>query len=130
MIKGRGQTQSRGLVEVIGAFHDIDTEALGKMINGHLQLAAPTKSVEKAGLGMIITPNQIVCEETNQAERSGMNDVFEQIDGNRIKSLGYVGWLTESVPTGDQLKVSGLELQAHTEGQIVLFSQTSADHIG
>ena len=59
-----------------------------------------------------------------------MNDVFEQIDGNRIKSLGYVCRLSESVPTGDQLKASCLELQADTEGQIVLFSQTSADYIG
>jgi len=91
---------------------------------------AATMSVEKAGLGMIITPDQIVCDDTNQAERSGMNHVFQQIDGNRIKFLAYVGRLTESVPTGDQLKVSRLELQAHTEGQVVLFSQMSADHIG
>ncbi len=100
------------------------------MINGNLQLAAPTKSVEKAGLGMIITANQIICDETNQAERSAMIYLFEKIDGRRIKSLGYVGRLTESMSTGYQLKVSRLELHAYTEGQIVLFSQTPADHIG
>ena len=100
------------------------------MINGNLQFAASTKSVEKAGLGMIIAADEIVRDETNQAERPAMIDMFEKIDGYRIKSFGYVGRLTESVPTGYQLKVSCLELQAYTEGQIVLFSQTSADHIG
>jgi hypothetical protein len=33
-----------------------------------------------------------------------MIDMFEKIDGDRIKSLGYVGRLTESMPTGNQLK--------------------------
>ena len=56
---------SRGLVEVIGAFYDIDTEARGKMINGHFQLAATTKSVEKPALGKIIVANEIVGNETD-----------------------------------------------------------------
>ena len=34
-----------------------------------------------------------------------MINVFEKFEGNRIKSFGYVGRLTESVPTGEQLKV-------------------------
>jgi hypothetical protein len=110
--------------------HDIDTESLGKTIQGHLQLAATTKGVEKARLSKIGTANQIVCDETDQTERPAMIDMFEKIDGDGIKSLGYVGRLTESMPTGNQLKVSRLELQAYTEGQVVLFSQTSADHIG
>ena len=59
-----------------------------------------------------------------------MINMFEKIDGCRIKSLGYVGRLAGYVPTGYQLKVSRLELQAYTEGQIALFSQTPADHIG
>ena len=59
-----------------------------------------------------------------------MIDMFEKIDGDRIKSLGYVRRLTELMPTGNQLKASRLELQTHTEGQVVLFSQTSADHVG
>ena len=30
-----------------------------------------------------------------------MINVFEKIEGDRIKSLGYIGRLTESVLTGD-----------------------------
>ena len=63
------------------------------MINGNLQLAAPTKSAEKAGLGMIIAADEIVRDETNQAERPVMINMFKKIDGCRIKSLGYVGRL-------------------------------------
>ena len=51
-----------------------------------------------------------------------MIDVFKKIDGDRIKSLGYVGRLAESMPTGYQLKASRFELQGHTEGQGILFS--------
>ena len=40
-----------------------------------------------------------------------MIDVFEKIEGDRIKSLGYVGRLTESVPTGDQLKLAVLSFR-------------------
>ena len=75
--------------------HDVDAEALRKTIDGHLQLAATTKRVEQAGLSKIIIANQIVCDETDQAERPAMIDMFEKIDGDRIKSLGYVGRLTE-----------------------------------
>jgi hypothetical protein len=118
------------LIEVLGPLHDIHTESLGKTIQGHLQLAASTESVEKAGLGMIIATDEIVRDETNQAEWPTMINMFEKISGCQIKSLGYVGRLTQSVPTGYQLKVSRLELQTYTEGKAVLFSQTSADHIG
>ena len=76
---------------------------------------------------MIIAADEIVRDETNQAERPVMINMFKKIDGCRIKSLGYVGRLAEFVPTGYQLKVGRLELQAYTEGQIVLFSQTPAD---
>ena len=86
------------------------------MVKGHLQPAASTKSVEKARLGMIIAADEIVRDETNQAERPAMTNMVEKTDGSGIKSLGYVGRLTESVPTGYQLKVSCLELQAHTAG--------------
>ncbi len=55
---------------------------------------------------MIIAADEIVRDETNQAERPVMINMFEKIDGCRIKSLGYVGRLAESVPTGYQLKVS------------------------
>ena len=46
-----------------------------------------------------------------------MIDVFKKIDGDRIKSLGSVGRLTETISTGYQLKSSRLELQTHTERQ-------------
>ena len=65
MIKGHRQTHSCWLIEVLGAVHDIDTEALGKTINGHLQLAATTTGVEQIGLGNIITAHQIICDKTN-----------------------------------------------------------------
>jgi hypothetical protein len=61
--------------------HDINTESLGKTINGHLQLAASTEIVEKARLDLIIVTDEIVCDETNQAERPAVIDMFEKIDG-------------------------------------------------
>jgi hypothetical protein len=81
IIKRGRQTRCCGFGQILGAFHHIDAEALGKTINGHLQLAASTDIVEKAGLGMIIAADEIVCDETNQAERPAVIDMFEEIDG-------------------------------------------------
>jgi hypothetical protein len=69
------------LIEVLGPLHDIDTESLGKTIDGHLQLAASTESIEKAGLALIIVTDEIVRDETNQPERPAVIDMFEKIEG-------------------------------------------------
>ena len=94
VIKCRRQTPCCGFGQILGAFHHIDAEAVGKTIEGHLQLAASTEIVEKAGLGMIIAADEIVSDETNQAEWPAMIDKFEKIDGHQIKAFGSVGSLS------------------------------------
>ena len=81
IIKRGGQTYCCGFGQILGAHYHIDAEALGKTINSHLQLAASTEIVEKAGLGIFIAADEVVRDETNQAERPAVIDMFEKIDG-------------------------------------------------
>ena len=60
-----------------------------------------------------------------------MIDVFKKIDGDRIKSLGYVGRLAELMPTGYQLKLAVLSFRATPKAREFFFLKrrpiTSAD---
>ena len=75
-IKGRRQTRSCWLVEVIGAIHDVGAKALGEAINCHLQLALPSKGTEKVELHHIVNVHQVVRDQTDQAERTMMMNVL------------------------------------------------------
>ena len=76
-IKGRRQTHSRWLVEVIGAVHDVGAKALGEAIDCHLQLALPSKRAEKVELHKIVDVDEVVGDQTDQAERTGVINVIE-----------------------------------------------------
>ena len=59
------------LVEVISAVHDVGAKALGEDINCHLQLAVPHKGAERVELYKIVDVDEVVGDETDQAERRG-----------------------------------------------------------
>ena len=79
-IEGRRQARSWWLVEVIGAVHDVGAKALGEAINCHLQLALPSKGAEKVELHKIVDVDEVVGDETDQAERTGVINVIEKSD--------------------------------------------------
>jgi hypothetical protein len=79
-IKGRRQTRSWWLVEIIGAIHDVGAKALGEAINCHLQLAFPSKGAEKVELDTMVDVDEVVGDETDQAKRTGVMNVIEKID--------------------------------------------------
>ena len=79
-IKGRRHTHSWSLVEVVGAVNDVGAKALGEAINCHLQLALPRKGAEKVELCEIVDVDEVVGNETDQAERTGVINVIEKSD--------------------------------------------------
>jgi hypothetical protein len=66
-IEGRRQAHSWWLVEVIGA-----------AINCHLQLALLSKGAEKVQLHKIVDVDEVVGDETDQKERTGVINVIEK----------------------------------------------------
>jgi hypothetical protein len=93
-IKGRRQTHSCWLVEVIGAIHDVGAKALGEAINCHLQLALPSKGTEKVELHHVVNVHQVVRDQTDQAKRTMMRNVVKEIDTDGIESLRDIGRFT------------------------------------
>ena len=51
--------------------HDVGTKALGKAIDCHLQLTSSSRSAEKVELHQIVDVHQVVCNQTDQGERTG-----------------------------------------------------------
>jgi hypothetical protein len=82
-IKGRCQTNSRWLGEIIGAVHDVRTKAFGEAIDCHLQPALPSKGAEKIKLHQIVNADEVVGDETDQTERTGMINVVLGSSGRR-----------------------------------------------
>ena len=90
---------SCSLVEVVGAVNDVGAKALGEAVDCHLQLALPSKGTEKVELHKIVDVDEVVGDETDQAERTWVVNVIKKSDPNCIKSLGNVGRFTEPVLT-------------------------------
>ncbi len=110
--------------------HDVGTKSRDEFINCHLQTTSSSKGAEKVELRQIVYADQVVCDHTDQAKRSGMINVIEEIDADRIEALRNVGRLPEPVLTGQDLKVRGLELYPYAKGDVAFFSQTPADCVG
>jgi hypothetical protein len=70
-IKGRRQMHSWWLVEVVGAVHDVGAKALDEAINRDFQLALPSKGAQKVELQKVVDVDEVVGDETDQAERTG-----------------------------------------------------------
>ena len=79
-VKSWSSTDPRWLGELVGAMHDVSTKALGKFIDCHLQPASPSNGAEEVELNQIVDADQVVCDHTDQAERTGMINVVEEID--------------------------------------------------
>ena len=73
----------------------------------------PSRSAEKIELNPIIDAGQVVGDHTDQAEGTRMVELIEEIDANRVESLGNVGGVTQPALTGQDLKLRGLELYAN-----------------
>jgi hypothetical protein len=71
-----------------------------------------------------IATSNLRCRETYQAERTGILELVEEIDANRVESLRQIGGFAEAALTGHDLKVSGL---TPTPEAITLFPETPAD---
>ena len=110
--------------------HDVGTKSLGEFIDCRLQPALPSKGAEKIELNPIIDADQVVGDQTNQAEGTWMLNLVEEIDANRVECLGNVGRFTEPALTGQDLKIRGLEFYAHAKGNVALLSETPADPVG
>ena len=90
----------------------------------------PSKRAEKVELHEIVDVDEVVGDETDQAERTGVINVIEKGDTDCIESLRNVGRFTEPVPTGYNLEVRGLELYAYTKRYVILFSEAPSDRVG
>ena len=60
--------------------NDVGAKALGEAVDCHLQLASPSEGAEKVELREIVDVDEIVGNETDQAERPGVINVIEQSD--------------------------------------------------
>ena len=60
--------------------NDVGAKALGEAVDCHLQLALPSKGAEKVELCEIVDVDEVVGNETDQAERTGVINVIEQSD--------------------------------------------------
>jgi hypothetical protein len=90
----------------------------------------PSKGAEKVELHEIVDVDEVVGDETDQAERTGVINEIEKGDTDCIESLRNVGRFTEPVLTGYNLEVRGLELYAYTKGYVILFSEAPSDRVG
>ena len=119
-----------GLIEIISAVHDVGPKALGEDIDCNLQLALPSKGAEKVELCEFVDVDEVVSDETDQAERTAVINVIEKLETDRIESLGNVGRLAEPVLTSYNLEVRRLELYAYTKGYVILFSESPSNCVG
>jgi len=77
----------------------------------------------------IIGVHQVVGDHADQAERTCMIELVEEIGANGVEPLGDVGRFAEPALTAQDLKVDGLELYAHAEGHVALLSETPTDRL-
>jgi hypothetical protein len=101
-----------------------------EFINCRLQAALPSRSAEKIELNPIFDFDKVESDHANQAEGTRLVELIEKIDTHWIEPLRRVGRLTEPALTAQDLKVGGLELYAHAQGQVALLSETPADRVG
>src|SRR5262249_499362 len=104
--------------------HDIRTKALSESVDRHVQPTLPAIRVEEIKLYSVVDTDQIVRCHANQTERPGIIKSIEQINANSIKFLCYISRFFEPALTRQDLEVSGLELYAHAEGDVVLLPKT------
>ena len=65
----------------------------------------PSKTAEQVELRDVRSTDKVVCEQTDQAERTGVPNVIEKLDTDLIQSLCGVGRFTKPVLAGHNLKV-------------------------
>jgi hypothetical protein len=67
---------------MIGAVHDVGAKAFLEAINCQLQLALPSKDAEKVKLHEVRSADEVICDQTDQAERTGVLNVIEKVDSD------------------------------------------------
>ena len=126
-IEDRRQGKPWRLCESVGPMDYIVAKAFNQLIDCYFQSTLPREGAEKVELRHIAGAGQIVCDHTNQAERTWMIDAVEETDPHRIQSLRNVGGLVEPVLTGHDLKVRGLEFYSYPESKVAFLSQSPGD---
>jgi len=63
--------------------NDVSTKSRYEFINRYFQTTSSSKGAEKVELHQIVYADQVMCDHTDQAKRSGMINVIEEIDADR-----------------------------------------------
>src|SRR5262249_14195163 len=110
--------------------NDVAAKPQRERVDRQLKAPPPGKGAEEVELDLVIDGNQVISSHANQAEWTGMAELVEEIDRDRIKPLGDVGRLTEPPLPRQDLELCRLELGRHAVSDIALLSQAPADCFG
>ncbi len=81
-VEGRGDP--RTLDFMVGRMDNIRTEPLDERVHRDLEPTPPRDRPKQRELDMSIGGDQIVGDQTDQAERAGMSELIEKIDAARV----------------------------------------------